>query len=67
MSQPFKLTDDNFKKAVRLSKTNMTMTEIGRELGTTKNAVLGKMHRHKLSTPSVYALKNINISVFEPY
>jgi len=34
MNQPFKWTDDNFKKAVRLSKTNMTMTEIGRELGT---------------------------------
>ena len=47
MNHPFKWTDDNFKKAVRLSKTNMTMTEIGRELGTTKNAVLGKLHRQK--------------------
>jgi hypothetical protein len=47
MNQPFKWTDDNFKKALELSKTNMTMTEIGRELGTTKNAVLGKLHRQK--------------------
>ena len=47
MNQPFKWTDDNFKKALELSKTNMTMTEIGRELGTTKNAVLGKIHREK--------------------
>ena len=47
MNQPFKWTDDNFKKAIELSKTNMTMTEIGRELGTTKNSVLGKLHRQK--------------------
>ena len=44
----FSWTDSNFN--------------IAKELGTTKNAVLGKMHRHKLSTPSVYALKNINKS-----
>ena len=25
----------------------MTMTEIGKELGTTKNSVLGKLHRQK--------------------
>ena len=47
MSQPFKWTDANFKKAVALSKTSMTMTEIGKELGTTKNSVLGKLHRQK--------------------
>ena len=47
MNQPFKWTDDNFKKALELSKTNMTMTEIGKELGITKNAVLGKLHREK--------------------
>ena len=34
----FSWTDSNFN--------------IAKELGTTKNAVLGKMHRHKLSTPS---------------
>ena len=48
MNQPFKWTDDNFKKALELSKTSMSMSEIGRELGTTKNAVLGKIHREKL-------------------
>ena len=47
MNQPFKWTDDNFKKALELSKTSMSMSEIGRELGTTKNAVLGKIHRQK--------------------
>ena len=47
MNQPFKWTDENFKKALELSKTSMSMSEIGRELGTTKNAVLGKLHRQK--------------------
>lgn len=47
MSQPFEWTKENYQKALELSKTKMTMTEIGKVLGTTKNAVLGKLHRKK--------------------
>jgi len=47
MSQPFEWTKENYQKALELSKTKMTMTEIGKVLGTTKNAVLGKLHREK--------------------
>ena len=57
MNQPFKWTDENFKKALELSKTSMSMSEIGRELGTTKNAVLGKIHREKLKNG--YKLKKL--------
>ena len=47
MSQPFEWTKENYQKALELSKTKMTMTEIGKVLGTKKNAVLGKLHREK--------------------
>ena len=58
----FSWTDSNFNIAKDLYQKGIRASIIAKELGTTKNAVLGKMHRHKLSTPSVYALKNINKS-----
>ena len=41
-------TPNNVDKLMKLSNTNLTATQISIELGTTKNAVLGKLHREKI-------------------
>jgi len=38
-------TEEQFTKAKELRKKNLSFTEVGKELGMTKNAVIGKFYR----------------------
>ena len=40
-------TEEQITKAKELRKKNLSFTEVGKELGMTKNAVIGKFHRQK--------------------
>ena len=40
-------TEEKFTKAKKLKAKGLSFTEVGKELGTTKNAVIGKFHRDK--------------------
>ena len=48
----FSWTEDNFVRAKKLYKQGVRTSLIAQELGTTRNAILGKMYRNKLSTKS---------------
>tara|TARA_S200002703_G_C3768000_1_gene236429 strand:+ start:841 stop:1149 length:309 start_codon:yes stop_codon:yes gene_type:complete len=43
-------TEEKIKQLYELDKTSLTKSEIGKKLGTTKNAVLGKLFRDKKKT-----------------
>ena len=56
-------TDNNVDRLIRLSNTELSSTKIAIELGTTKNSVLGKLYRIKLSnghTPKPMQVRNHN-------
>jgi len=40
-------TEEQFTKAKELKAKGLSFTEVGKELGMTKNAVIGKFHRNK--------------------
>ena len=63
----FSWTDSNFNIAKDLYKKGIRASIIAKELGTTKNAVLGKMHRHKLSTPSPHTFNKSSNTYFKQY
>ena len=64
-------TDNNVDRLIRLSNTELSSTKIAIELGTTKNSVLGKLYRIKLSnghTPKPVQVRNhnrLNIGYFK--
>ena len=41
-------TPNNVDRLIELSNTKLSATKIANELGTTKNAVIGKLHRMKV-------------------
>ena len=43
-------TPNNVDRLIELSNTKLTSTKIAMELGTTKNAVIGKLHRMKVKS-----------------
>ena len=43
-------TDEKFTKLKKLRETGLSFTEIGKELGMTKNAVLGKFSRERIKS-----------------
>lgn len=45
----FSWTEDNFVRAKKLYTQGVKASLIAEKIGTTRNAVLGKMHRNKLS------------------
>ena len=45
----FSWTEDNFVRAKKLYKQGVKASLIAEKIGTTRNAVLGKMYRNKLS------------------
>ena len=54
-------TPNNIDRLMELSNTKLTATKIAIELGTTKNAVLGKLYRIKLKngyTPKPLQVRN---------
>ena len=64
-------TSSNIDRLIRLSHTELSATKIAIELGTTKNSVLGKLYRIKLSnghTPKPVQVRNhnrLNIGYFK--
>ena len=48
----FSWTEDNFVRAKKLYTQGVKASLIAEKIGTTRNAVLGKMYRNKLSTKS---------------
>ena len=60
-------TPNNIDSLMELSKTELTSTKIAMELGTTKNAVIGKLYRIKVKnghTPkSVQPRNNRRLSI----
>jgi len=64
-------TSSNIDRLIRLSNTELSSTKIAIELGTTKNSVLGKLYRIKLSnghTPKPVQVRNhnrLNIGYFK--
>jgi len=48
----FSWTEDTFVRAKQLYKQGVKASLIAEKIGTTRNAVLGKMYRNKLSTKS---------------
>ena len=66
-------TDNNVDRLIRLSNTELSSTKIALELGTTKNSVLGKLYRIKLSnghTPKPVQVRNnkrLSISYFKAH
>jgi hypothetical protein len=44
----FNWNQENFNRAKELYDSKIPASKIAREIGTTKNAVLGKIHRHKI-------------------
>ena len=66
-------TDNNVDRLIRLSNTELSSTKIAIELGTTKNSVLGKLYRIKLSnghTPKPMQVRNnkrLNIGYFKAH
>ena len=44
----FNWNQENFNRAKELYDLKIPASKIAREIGTTKNAVLGKIHRHKI-------------------
>ena len=48
----FTWNEKNFERAKKLYKQGVRTSLIAQELGTTRNAILGKMYRNKLSTKS---------------
>jgi|TARA_R100000093_G_scaffold25366_1_gene14374 hypothetical protein len=64
-------TPNSIGRLIELSKTKLSSTKIADELGTTKNAVLGKLHRIKIKNghiPKSVQLrtsKKISISHFK--
>ena len=66
-------TPNRIDKLIELSHTELSSTKIAIELGTTKNAVLGKLHRIKIKNghiPKPIQLrtsKKINISHFKKH
>ena len=66
-------TSSNIDRLIRLSHTELSSTKIAIELGTTKNSVLGKLYRIKLSnghTPKPLKVRNhnrLNIGYFKTH
>ena len=64
-------TSSNIDRLIKLSHTELSSTKIAIELGTTKNSVLGKLYRIKLSnghTPKPVQVRNhnrLNIGYFK--
>lgn len=55
-------TDDQIKELIRLWDQGLPTSEIGRLLGTTKNAVVGKAHRMGLSKRQSPIHKKVEVS-----
>ena len=54
-------TPNNVDRLIELSNTKLSATKIANELGTTKNAVIGKLHRIKMKNghiPKPMQLRN---------
>ena len=54
----FSWTEDTFVRAKQLYKQGVKASLIAEKIGTTRNAVLGKMYRNKLSTKSTSTRRN---------
>ena len=66
-------TPNSIGRLIELSKTKLSSTKIANELGTTKNAVIGKLHRIKIKNghiPKPVQLrtnKKVSISHFKKH
>ena len=49
MAEPLQWTDDRLEKLKKLWEEGLSISQIGKELGVSRNAIAGKVHRMKLS------------------